>query len=251
MAYENNWRGTCGIVNPTMGTGSIEELTKLLPDGIGLIVRHNNIRRGQLSEFQGALAAYEVQVREFGQNPDKVDILHTAGTPPFMLAGYAEECRIIERWQRETGIPVFTSGSNQIRALKALGIRRFVGVEYDFEDPSISERYFRDAGFEPLEIMRLPGKWEEIGTMSYKVAYRLIKQCFMRHRLAAPQGIYIQGNKLRMLEAVSLLERDLGVPVVHPVASLAWEIQRRLWVREPVPGAGRLLGEMISDGEAA
>lgn len=250
MAYPNNWRGTCGIVNPTMGTGSIEELTKLLPDGVGLIVRHNNIRRGGLDEFKGALGAYEGQVREFGQNPDNVDILHAAGTPPFMLIGYAEECRTIERWQKETGIPVFTSGSNQIRALKALGIKRFVGVEYDFEDTAITTRYFKDAGFEPLEILRLPGRWEDIGTMSFKTVYRIIKESFLRHRREA-QGIYIQGNKLRILEVIDLLERDLGVPVVHPVASLAWEIQRRLWVREPIPNAGRLIGQMIDDGEAA
>ena len=39
------------------------------------------------------------------------------------------------------------------------------------------------------------------------------------------------------------LERDLGVPVVHPVTARAWEIQKRLHIRKPVTGYGRLLAD--------
>ena len=37
------------------------------------------------------------------------------------------------------------------------------------------------------------------------------------------------------------LERDLGVPVVHPVPARVWEFQKRLRVHEPRAGYGRLL----------
>ena len=36
MAYDC-WRGMVGIVKPTKGSGSLVELIKLLPDGIGVI----------------------------------------------------------------------------------------------------------------------------------------------------------------------------------------------------------------------
>jgi maleate cis-trans isomerase len=43
---------------------------------------------------------------------------------------------------------------------------------------------------------------------------------------------------------VDALERDLGVPVVHPIPARCWEIQLRLSIRQPVAGYGRLLSEM-------
>jgi hypothetical protein len=38
-----------------------------------------------------------------------------------------------------------------------------------------------------------------------------------------------------------------GMPVVHPIAARSWDIQRRLTVRQPRPGFGRLLAEMPLD----
>jgi maleate cis-trans isomerase len=246
MGYEVNWRGTIGIVNPTRGTGSIEELTRLLPDGIGLVVSYNDIRRGTIKEFESVIGAYGEQVRAFGEAPDKVDAIHPAGTPPFMLLGYARERALVDEWQRAHGIPVFTSGMNQVRALNALGIKRFIGIGYDFDDTSIVSRYFKDAGLSPQAMLKLPGKWEDIGRLSAHEVYRLIKQVFLANRKDV-QGIYLQGSKLRVLDVVDILERDLGVPVVHPVAARAWEIQRRLTVRQPRAGYGRLLAEMPVD----
>jgi maleate cis-trans isomerase len=48
----------------------------------------------------------------------------------------------------------------------------------------------------------------------------------------------------RTLDIVDMLERDLGVPVVHPVTARIWEIQKRLHVREPVAGYGHLLAAL-------
>ena len=180
------------------------------------------------------------------RRPTRVDAIHPAGTPPFMLLGFAKERELVEKWQRAYGIPVFTSGMNQVRAMKALGIKRFIGIGYDFDDTTIVSRYFEDAGLSPEAMLKLPGKWEEIGTLSAHTVYGLIKKLFLENRKNV-QGIYLQGSKLRVLEVVDILERDLGVPVVHPVAARAWEIQRRLTVRQPRQGYGRLLAEMPVD----
>ena len=36
MAF-SSWRGTVGIVRPTLRTGGFENLVRMLPDGIGVI----------------------------------------------------------------------------------------------------------------------------------------------------------------------------------------------------------------------
>jgi maleate isomerase len=239
MSYDC-WRGMVGIIKPTKGSSSLVELIKMLPDGIGVIPLFNNVRHGKIEEFQAAIPAYEEKIAELAQ--DKVDLIHPAGTPPFMLLGYDGERKIIETWEKQFGIPIFTSGTNQVAAMKALKIKKFVGIGYDFEDTSIVARYFTDAGFEVLELEKLPGPWEEVGRLSAKDIYFQARKLFLRHRGA--EGIYFQGGKLRILDIIEPLEQDLGVPVLHPGVAQCWEIQKRLRVRQPRTGYGQLLKQL-------
>jgi maleate cis-trans isomerase len=41
-----------------------------------------------------------------------------------------------------------------------------------------------------------------------------------------------------------MLEKDLQIPVVHATICEAWQIHKRLKVRETKPGLGRLLAEL-------
>ena len=239
MAY-GAWRGMVGTVKPTKGSGSLEELIRMLPDGIGVIPLFNSIRHGTIGEFSNVLPSYEEKIAELAG--DKVDMIHPAGTPPFMLLGYRGEQELIAKWEKTYGIPIFTSGSNQVRALKALGVKNFVGIGYDFEDTSIVARYFTDAGFKVLGLERLPGQWEDIGQVSSHEIYRLTKRIFLANPGA--KAIYVQGGKIRMLDVVETLERDLQVPVLHPGVATAWEIMLRLKVHAPKAGYGRLLAEL-------
>jgi maleate cis-trans isomerase len=212
----------------------------MLPEGIGVIPLFNNIKHGKIEEFRAALSAYEEKIAELTE--DKVDLIHAAGTPPFMLLGYKGEQELIEKWEKRFKIPIFTSGTNQINALRTLKIKKFVGAGYDFEDTRIVANYFTDAGFNVLAIERIPVPWEEVGRLSSGEVYSLIKKAFLKHPGA--EGIYFQGGKLRILDIIEELEQDLQVPVVHPGVAQCWEIQKRLHVRQPKTGYGRLLAEM-------
>src|SRR5258706_700096 len=212
----------------------------MLPDGIGVIPLFNNVQHGKIEEFQAAIRAYEEKIAELAR--DNVDLIHPAGTPPFMLLGYKGEAEIVAKWEKQFGIPIFTSGTNQVAAMNALKIKKFVGIGYDFDDTRIVARYFTDAGFDVLELEKLPGPWEEVGRLSSKDIYLQAKRLFLRHLDA--DGIYFQGGKLRILDIIEALEEDLGVPVIHPGVTQCWVIQKRLAVREPRTRYGHLLAEL-------
>ena len=57
-------------------------------------------------------------------------------------------------------------------------------------------------------------------------------------------GIYMLGTGWRCLDIIHLLEEDLRVPVVHAVPARVWAVEKRLHVRQPVKGYGRLLADM-------
>jgi maleate isomerase len=240
MAY-TSWRGVVGCIKPTMRPGGIEELIRILPDGICLLPLFLDIRKGTVDEFKRAVDPYEPLIARLAEA--KVDIIHPEGAPPFMLLGYEGEAATIARWEKAYGKPIFTSGSNQVRAMRALKVKRFVGATY-FSGPinDVFGKYFTEAGFDVLGMEGLNVPFEDVGQLSPYQVYAHVKQAFLAHPEA--EALYLLGSGWRVMEMIDALEQDLGVPVIHPIATRSWEIQRRLHVRQPVAGFGRLLAEM-------
>lgn len=240
MAY-TSWRGTVGAIKPTMRPGGLEELIRILPDGIGIIPLFLDIRRGTREEFKEVMTAYEACVARLAEA--KVDLIHPEGAPPFMVRGYKGERKLLDSWEKKYKVPVFTSGTNHIAALKALGIKKFVGATYFTGDINKTfAKYFTEAGFTVMAMDGIKVPFEEVGKLSAQEVYAHIKRTFLKHPKA--EAIYMLGTGWRVLEVIDLLEQDLGVPVIHPVPARCWEIQKRLHVREPVQGFGRLAREL-------
>lgn len=240
MAF-SSWRGTCGIVRPTLRPGALEELIRLLPDGIGIVPLSNNIRQGTPEEFARVITDYEARVAELAEAG--VDIINPSGGPPFMVLGYAGERALVEKWEKAHRIPIFTSGMTHIDSMKALGVKRFVGVTYfKGEINATFARYFADAGLECLDMVGIDVAFDKVQELSAESVYAFAKRAFLANRQA--QGIYLLGPGWRIMPIIQPLEDDCGVPVIQHVTSQSWDIQRRLNVRAPVKGFGRLVAEL-------
>ena len=148
MAF-TSWRGVVGNIKPTMRPGSVEELCRILPEGIGIIPLFLDIQRGAREEFTTILKSYEPMIAKLAEH--EVDIIHPEGAPPFMVLGYQGEAELLKKWEKTYRTPMFTSGTNHIRALNALKVKRFVGASYF--SGTINQtfgKYFVDAGFDVL-----------------------------------------------------------------------------------------------------
>ena len=65
-----------------------------------------------------------------------------------MLLGYEGEREIINSWEKKYGVQMFTSGQNHVRALRTMGIKKFVGASYFPEKMNaIFARYFSRSRF--------------------------------------------------------------------------------------------------------
>ena len=243
MAY-TSWRGVVGCIKPTMRPGGIEELIRIMPEGICLLPLFLDIRKGTVDEFKRAVDPYEPLVARLAEA--KVDVIHPEGAPPFMLLGSQGEADVVARWEDRYGIPIFTSGTNHVRAMRALGIKRFVGATY-FSGPinEMFANYFRQAGFDVLGMEGITVPFEDVGQLSPYEVYAHVKRAYLAQPKA--EAIYLLGSGWRVMEVIDMLEQDLGVPVIHPIVTRSWEIQLRLSVRQPVEGYGRLLAEMPRD----
>jgi maleate cis-trans isomerase len=236
-----SWRGVVGVVKPTHRPGSLEEFIRLLPEGIGVVPVYLDFKRGTEEEFSAALNAVHGKVEELAK--EGVDLIHPEGAPPFMVHGFNGEAKIVKEWEAEFRISIVTAAQTQVEALRALGVKKFVGVTYF--TGSINDmftRYFREAGFEVLAMEGMEVAFADVGRLASTEIYAHTRRAFLTHPGA--DGIYMLGTGWRCLDIIHLLEEDLQVPVVHPVPARVWSVEKRLHVRQPVKGFGRLLEEM-------
>jgi len=235
-----SWRGVVGDIKPTHRPGSLEEFIKLLPEGIGVIPLTVGISSGTEKEFHDVLEDYKDKAAQLAQLGDLISI---GGAPPMMVHGFHGEERIVKDLEAKHGIPISTSGRSTTEAMKALGIKKFVGVTY-FADRmnQIFSRYFSEAGFtvEAMEGIEVPFK--DVGRLSGEEIYKHTKKAFLKHPDA--DAIYMLGSGWRLLKIVRLLEQDLQVPVVYALAAKLWQVEKQFHVREPIRGYGRLLEEL-------
>ena len=194
----------------------------------------------RVDEFKAAIPAYEFKVAELARLG--VDAINPSGAPPFMVLGYANEQVLIRRWEEQYNTRIFTSGTSNIDAMRALKVKRFVGVSYFRGDINrIYRQYFVDAGFDCLDMAGIDVDFDKVPELPSERVFEFITDAFRRNDSA--QAVYMLGPAWRTLDLVAPLENELGVPVFHAVPVQCWDIQRHLNIREPVQGFGRLLAE--------
>ena len=245
MPMSSSWRGSVGLIKPTLRLGSIEEFIRLLPEGIGVLPLFMNIRKGTTDEFRDVLSHFEDRVKDLAEAG--VDLIHPEGAPPFMVHGLAGERAITDRWQAAYGVPIVTAAQTQVEAMRALGIRRFVGVTYfRGEINEMFASYFREAGFDVLAMVGMDVDFDKVQDLSSHQVYAHTRRAFLSHPQA--EAIYMLGSGWHVIDILQLLEDDMGVPVVHAMTARLWAIQHRLHVHEPRPGYGKLLAELPPAG---
>jgi maleate isomerase len=224
-----------------MRPGVTEEVIRLLPEGIGLIPLFLNIKRGTEDEFEKMMPAYERLVATLAEHG--CDLIHPHGAPPFMVQGRRKEAEIIRRWEKKYRTPIMSVAQNHVNALNMLKARTIVGATY-FPPRlnAIFEKYFRDAGFTVRAMEGIEVPFDKVQELSSHQVYAHVKRQFLKAKGA--DAIYMLGSGWRTLDIIETLERDLQVPVVHPVPARVWEIQKRLHVREPRQGFGHLLAAL-------
>ena len=234
------WRGVVGMVRPTRRPGTLEELIRILPEGIGIVPLLLNFKAGSKEEFLNSIPLYERFASELAEQG--VDMIMLSGAPPFMLLGREKEASLTKAWTKKFKTPVLTDPQMQVAALRAMKIKTFIGASYSALQNKIVLDYMTAAGFKALSMEPIDVPFDQVAQISIETLYAHVKRLYRQHRNA--DGVYIQGGGWQTARVVELLEKDLGIPVVHATICQAWQIHKHLDVRETKPGYGRLLSEL-------
>lgn len=234
-----------GTVRPTNRpeAGQELDLDTLIPAKIKFLSSTMNFTRGTEEEFGASMLGYEAKAAEFAKMG--ADLVRPSGAPPFMPLGYQKEQELISSWEKKYGVPMFTSGQNHVRALRTLGMKKFVGATYFPEKMNnIFAKYFTDAGFEVLAMEGIGAPFADVPKVPPEEILEFMKRAAAKHKNA--DGIYMLGSAWKTVEIIDRLEKDTGKTVVHAGPARCWGTQLCLGLRHPIKGYGRLLEEMPS-----
>jgi len=228
------------MVRPTRRPGTLEELIRILPEGIGIVPLLLNFKAGSKDEFLNSIPLYERFASELAEQG--VDMIMLSGAPPFMLLGHKKEASLTKAWTRKFKTPVLTDPQMQVAGLRAMKIKKFIGASYSALQNKIVLDYMTTTGFKALSMEPIDVPFDRVAQISVETLYAHVKRLYRQHRNA--DGVYIQGGGWQTVRVVELLEKDLGIPVVHATICQAWQIHKHLDVRETKPGYGRLISEL-------
>lgn len=221
---------------------SMNDLGKLLPPDISLSPIYLSLTKGTKEEMRNSIETYRSSIAQLAER--HCDLISIEGAPPFMLLGRTREAELVSDWERAYGVPMFTSSQNQVNVFRAVKARKIFGVtEFTGAINETYADYFRSAGIAVVAMDGMPGiSFDQLDAVASLQVYNFIKSHFRLH--ARADAVYMLGSAWRTLEIVEPLERDLGVPVIHPIAARAWEIQKRLGMHRPVRGYGTLMATL-------
>ncbi|HWP29129.1 MAG TPA: hypothetical protein VFB73_10375 [Chloroflexota bacterium] len=230
------WRGRIGYVSPS--TVQLPwEFQDLLPEGVSVVITNLGVRAHQEAEFARAQEHIEAAIELLVGEGAQVVIL--AGVPLAVRLGYQGEQEAHRAWSARAGVPVTSGLAAAVAALRHLGAQRpVVATAYLPEFNQQIARYLSDAGLAVAGVgglsVRSPAEASRVAPTAY---YQLARELVAAHPEADAVFLGTRGN---VHTTALLLERDLGLPVVHGLQAGLWWALRYLRVAPP-QGWGRLL----------
>lgn len=233
------WRGRLGLIVPSSNTTMEMELHSYLPYGVSLHVSRMPLRdvtEEELLKMSSMAVESARLLRDAG-----VELILYGCTSGSFIGGKDFEKELEARIEDEVNVPVISTSTAVVEALKILDVRDILVVTPYTDEINQREKEFLEANeFNVLDIVGL-GLTDnlQIGRLEPYEAYRLAKSAFMDE----VEAIFISCTNWRTFEIIEALEEDLGVPVVTSNQASLWLALREMDIMEKIPELGRLFTE--------
>lgn len=234
----HGWRGRVGYICPSVWSGD-REWRPLLPEGVDMMVVTLGVQSLVPQELEGAAASMEAAAQQLAARG--CGCIIAGGSPVLSLKGPGSDQELITRLREITGLPVTTTLTAALEALRYLSIQRLVLVSpYEAERNEERRRFLEAAGFTVVHERGLGLRRNvDFANLPSYASYRLAREAFQE----APEadGLYISCAEWEVSRNIQRLEQDLGRPVVAATQASCWWTLNVLKIHEPVRGYGRLM----------
>ncbi len=231
------WRARIGHIYPAVVAETfLSDFFRIVPEGVTLAMTFLSIEAIKKEDLERSLGQMD-RAADFLMKRG-VDIITLGGAPMVRHLGPGADKKIIERIQKQTGIPTTTSQTAAVEAFREMGMKRIVVASPYHDDQNERVRNFLEgSGFEVVGIQGLRKDVAEIHEIPLERAYRHVKQTF----LANPgDGVYVPCAHFTVPH-IEMLETQIGVPIITSTRAMIWQALKMLRIKESIEGEGRLL----------
>ncbi len=235
------WRARIGFLVPP-GNPTVEpEMFTLCPPGVSLHFTRlkaegqAGIHDGQEERILSQLAGLPDAARLLAMvSPDVIVLAHTATS---YTIGREREAALVAEIEAQSGARFITAFGSTLAALEWLGCKRIAyGTPYSETMTLQGVRHLEAHGIQVVSYGTLPNVrniYEENDERAYAIARKVDRP--------EAEAVFISGTGMPTIEAIQVLEDDLGKPVVSAASAMMWNALRLAGVRCARSGYGRLL----------
>jgi maleate isomerase len=231
------WRGKIGLLVPSTNIPAEMDAHRLVPEGV-------SVTTGRV-RFVGEVTVETVRAH-LDYLEEAVDLLATAGvdvmvygmTGGSIVKGPKGDQALAEAVRKRTGIPFISASTAMVEAFHTLGVRRVVCVApYPGEFNTLLAQYFAAHDIQTVEIKTMHLKdVRQILRVTPYMQFEAVKEC----DVATADGFFLSATGWSTIDAIRLIEQDLGKPVVTAIQGGIWAALKQLGIRGGVSGFGRL-----------
>jgi maleate isomerase len=235
------YRARIGYTSPLSATEVFPyEFYEVVPKGVTLVITTLAVADVTPEEvnrsYAISLEAAKVMARV------KIDLLVLGGVPINLSRGFDHVDDLIRDTQATIGVPVTTSITAQLDAMRRTGAKR-IAVAHPFVEDDGMQQLFIDIvqhyGFEIAGIKGGGKGGRELGLIPLDMSIELCRA--LKRENPAADTMWLPCPHWAVGEAIEQIEQELGVTVITANQAITWHALRRCGVSEALPGWGRLL----------
>jgi maleate isomerase len=234
-------RARIGYTSPPASTEVFPyEFYAVVPKGVTLVL--TTLAIADLTPEEVA-ESYEISVRAAGEMARTgIDLMVLGGVPINLSRGYDNVDDLIRETQLRIGIPVTTSVTAQLDALRATGARKIaIGHPFAADQDQLFVDMVEHYGFELAGIKGGGKGGRDLGSIPLEMSVALSRD--LKRARPDADTVWLPCPHWACGEAIDDIEAELGVTVVTANQAITWHALRRCGIEDRITGAGRLLIE--------
>ncbi|QKJ88408.1 maleate isomerase [Paramixta manurensis] len=235
------WRARLGFLVPP-GNPTVEpEMQALAPQGVSLHFTRMTAS-GPAGTHEGQEERNRSQIDSIEScsallamvSPQVIVMAHTATS---YTLGSAAEAALVARIEQLSGTRFITAFGSVLAALEHLNVRRIAyATPYNEVTTLQGKRHLEEQGIEVVsygQLANVRNIYEENDERAYAIARAVDRP--------DADAVFLSGVGMPTLDALQVLENDLGKPVISAASAMMWNALRVAGVQHSHSGYGRLL----------
>ncbi len=229
--------GKIGVIVPSLNNTLEPEFNRMAPQGMAVYATRLRLERGVPDDLR-AMADRVEQASELLLHAG-VDVIAYCCTTGSLIDGVDWDQALAERIRTATQLPVTTTASAVILAMKELKIKTIsVATPYIDEVNDIERHYIESHDINVTNIAGLQfTRGEELHSLDTPAARAF---CLMVADKRS-DALFVSCTDFAAIDLIEDLEKELGKPVITSNTATLWQVLRILDLNRPLTGYGKLL----------